>query len=92
MSTTSTVSSPRAGYVRIKMQLDQSFAFFYMKKEKLLGKAMGMFAKKINHEPAYLRFYFDGNRVKETDTPVSLDMDDQDTENIVDVHLMQLGG
>ncbi|KAJ6516774.1 hypothetical protein C8R47DRAFT_404659 [Mycena vitilis] len=92
ISTASTASSPRAGRVRVYMQYEQRWAYFYMKKETVFETPMKMFAQKINHEPGLLRFQYAGTRVRDSDTPVTLGMDDQVEQNLIDVHLMQLGG
>ncbi|KAJ7202865.1 hypothetical protein GGX14DRAFT_653257 [Mycena pura] len=64
---------------------------FDQKGDTPLKKAMHMFAKKINQEMAFLRFHNQGTRIRETDTPRLLEMDDSDIAgNIIDVCVMQV--
>ncbi|KAF7361408.1 Ubiquitin-like protein SMT3 [Mycena sanguinolenta] len=85
---------PHEDKVRVKIQFGEHYQLFDMKKDKDFGVAMSRFAQKINHELASLRFHYDGSRVRESDTPNSLQMDELDTTggNIIDVALMQIGG
>ncbi|KAJ7302339.1 hypothetical protein DFH08DRAFT_977915 [Mycena albidolilacea] len=73
---------------------NSAHTLFDMEKHKPLGTAIHRFAKKIDHELSFLRFHYEGARIQETDTPVSLDMDDElgAEPNHIDVSLMQTGG
>ncbi|KAJ6524449.1 hypothetical protein DFH09DRAFT_187020 [Mycena vulgaris] len=86
-------TSPRNGYIRIKIQYGNIFQLFDMKRDIPLRSVLRKFAQKINQEPAFLRFHSEDTRIKETDTPASLGMDDLDIlGNVIDVSVMQTGG
>ncbi|KAJ7902873.1 hypothetical protein B0H14DRAFT_3422335 [Mycena olivaceomarginata] len=94
MHTTTAGVPPRTGYIRILIQFGAHYQLFDMQKHKPLGTAMHRFAEKIDHELSFLRFHYEGARIQETDSPVSLDMDDElgAEANHIDVSLMQTGG
>ncbi|KAJ7216276.1 hypothetical protein B0H12DRAFT_343201 [Mycena haematopus] len=94
MATTTAGVPPQEGKIRLQIQYGPHYQLFDMKKDKELGTAMRRFAEKINHELASLRFHYDGTRIKEEDTPMSLQMDESDTfgGNLIEVNLMQIGG
>jgi hypothetical protein len=50
---------------------------------------MNAYSEKQGQNVDSLRFFFDNTRIQKTDTPASLDMEEDD---IVDVHQQQLGG
>ncbi|KAF8198396.1 hypothetical protein K438DRAFT_706667 [Mycena galopus ATCC 62051] len=74
MMTTKTVSAPPPpeGKLRIRIQFGDQFQLFNMKETKAFREAMCKFAEKIQHELSFLRFHYNGTRVRETDTPVSV--------------------
>ncbi|KAJ6510583.1 hypothetical protein C8R45DRAFT_1161293 [Mycena sanguinolenta] len=92
MATTTVDRPPHEGKIRIKMQYGAQSQLFDLRKNLELGVAMRNFAKKINQELSSLRFFYDETRVREADTPSSLDMDELDTTggNLIDVALMQV--
>ena len=54
-----------------------------------MTKLIDVACKKFNLTASQCRFLFDGELIKETDTPQSLDMDNED---IVDIMQEQSGG
>lgn len=63
--------------------------FFKIKATTKLGKLMDAYATRTGHEANTMRFIFDGVKVKPDDTPVDLDMSDNDR---IDVMVEQIGG
>jgi len=63
--------------------------FFKIKTTTKLGKLMDVYANRVGHEPNTIRFIFDGVKVKPDDTPLDLDMTDNDR---IDVMVEQVGG
>ncbi|EFP86314.1 hypothetical protein PGT21_028959 [Puccinia graminis f. sp. tritici] len=63
--------------------------FFKIKTTTKLGKLMDVYANRIGHDPNTIRFIFDGVKVKADDTPLDLDMSDNDR---IDVMVEQVGG
>ncbi|KAF9004481.1 small ubiquitin-related modifier [Hymenopellis radicata] len=63
--------------------------FFKIKRSTKLAKLQGAYANKVGKDMASIRFLYDGNRITEEDTPASLEMEDNDT---IDVMIEQVGG
>ncbi|KAG9308023.1 small ubiquitin-related modifier [Chiua virens] len=63
--------------------------FFKIKRNTKLSKLQGAYASKVGKDVASIRFLYDGNRISDEDTPASLDMEDNDT---IDVMVEQVGG
>jgi len=63
--------------------------FFKIKRNTKLSKLQGAYATKVGKDVSSIRFLYDGQRVNENDTPASLDMEDNDT---IDVMVEQVGG
>lgn len=63
--------------------------FFKIKKGTKMSKVFSAFAKRKGVQASSLRFLMDGDRVKEDDTPLSLELEDQD---MLDCVLEQVGG
>ncbi|KAI9463127.1 ubiquitin-related domain-containing protein [Boletus coccyginus] len=57
--------------------------FFKIKRNTKLSKLQGAYASKVGKEVSSIRFLYDGNRINEDDTPASLDMDDNDTIDVM---------
>jgi len=74
--------------VRVKDQTDNT-VLFKMKKDAQMKKIFGAYAQQIGAQPNNLKFVYDGQRVKETDTPKMLEMEDNDEIQAV---LEQTGG
>ncbi|KAF8953681.1 ubiquitin-like protein [Flammula alnicola] len=63
--------------------------FFKIKRSTKLSKLQGAYASKVGKDVGSIRFLYDGARIQDDDTPASLDMDDNDT---IDVMVEQVGG
>ncbi|CAA7062651.1 unnamed protein product [Microthlaspi erraticum] len=63
--------------------------YFRVKKDVELRKLMEAVSVKIGMEMSTLRFLFDGNRIRPTQTPNELDLED---EFVIDVLSEQVGG
>jgi small ubiquitin-related modifier len=63
--------------------------FFKIKLDTPLGKLMGAYCTRRGDPPNTTRFLYDGERVKDTDTPGSLHMQDGD---VLDAVAQQTGG
>ncbi|KAL5511958.1 SMT3 [Sanghuangporus vaninii] len=63
--------------------------FFKIKRSTKLSKLQTAYAHKIGKEVNTIRFLYDGERINEDDTPNSLEMEDNDT---IDVMVEQVGG
>ncbi|KAA1470937.1 small ubiquitin-related modifier [Dentipellis sp. KUC8613] len=63
--------------------------FFKIKRNTKLSKLQGAYANKVGKDVGSIRFLYDGSRINDDDTPASLDMDDNDT---IDVMVEQVGG
>jgi len=63
--------------------------FFKIKRSTKLSKLQGAYANKVGKDVSSIRFLYDGARINDEDTPASLDMEDNDT---IDVMVEQVGG
>ncbi|KAF8803965.1 ubiquitin-like protein [Phlegmacium glaucopus] len=63
--------------------------FFKIKRSTKLTKLQGAYASKVGKDVGSIRFLYDGARIQDDDTPASLDMEDNDT---IDVMVEQVGG
>ncbi|KAJ6632157.1 small ubiquitin-like modifier [Mycena sp. CBHHK59/15] len=63
--------------------------FFKIKRSTKLSKLQGAYASKVGKDVSSIRFLYDGSRINDDDTPASLDMEDNDT---IDVMVEQVGG
>jgi len=63
--------------------------FFKIKRSTKLSKLQGAYANKVGKDVSSIRFLYDGARINDDDTPASLDMEDNDT---IDVMVEQVGG
>ncbi|KAI0354482.1 small ubiquitin-like modifier [Pilatotrama ljubarskyi] len=63
--------------------------FFKIKRNTKLSKLQGAYASKVGKDVNSIRFLYDGARIGDDDTPASLDMEDNDT---IDVMVEQVGG
>merc|ERR1712189_63038 len=68
---------------------DGSVVQFKIKKHTPLRKLMQAYCDRQGLQISLVRFRFDGNPVKETDSPEGLEMEDEDT---IDVFQSQTGG
>mmetsp|Transcript_10039 Transcript_10039/g.28125 ORF Transcript_10039/g.28125 Transcript_10039/m.28125 type:complete len:96 (+) Transcript_10039:18-305(+) len=74
--------------LRVRDQTGEE-TFFKIKKGTKMAKVFDAFARRKGVQSSSLRFLMDGDRVKEDDTPLSLDLEDQD---MLDCMLEQTGG
>jgi len=63
--------------------------YFKIKRTTKLSKLQGAYANKVGKDVGSIRFLYDGARINDDDTPQSLDMEDNDT---IDVMVEQVGG
>lgn len=63
--------------------------FFKISKTTTMKKLMDTYCKKLGVMPNSFRFLFNGERLKDDDTPQSLQMENDD---IIDAMLQQIGG
>ncbi|CAE6517866.1 unnamed protein product [Rhizoctonia solani] len=63
--------------------------YFKIKRGTKLKKLQGAYAAKVGKDVNTFRFLYDGNRINDDDTPASLDMENDDT---IDVMVEQVGG
>jgi len=63
--------------------------YFKIKKTTKFSKVFDVWARRQATSTTSLRFLYDGNRIRETDTPMDIGVEDGD---IVDVVLQQTGG
>ncbi|KIK95391.1 hypothetical protein PAXRUDRAFT_11463 [Paxillus rubicundulus Ve08.2h10] len=63
--------------------------FFKIKRNTKLSKLQGAYATKVGKDVSSIRFLYDGNRINDDDTPSTLDMEENDT---IDVMVEQVGG
>ncbi|KAI0773114.1 small ubiquitin-like modifier [Trametes elegans] len=63
--------------------------FFKIKRSTKLSKLQVAYANKVGKDVNSIRFLYDGARIGDDDTPASLDMEDNDS---IDVMVEQVGG
>ncbi|KDQ52592.1 hypothetical protein JAAARDRAFT_40201 [Jaapia argillacea MUCL 33604] len=63
--------------------------FFKIKRNTKLLKLQSAYASKVGKDVSSIRFLYDGERIQEDDTPSTLNMEDNDT---IDVMVEQVGG
>ncbi|KAF9074115.1 ubiquitin-related domain-containing protein [Rhodocollybia butyracea] len=63
--------------------------FFKIKRSTKLSKLQGAYANKLGKDVNSIRLLYDGARISDKDTPASLEMEDNDT---IDVMVEQVGG
>lgn len=63
--------------------------YFKIKRSTKLSKLQGAYASKVGKDVGSIRFLYDGSRINDDDTPASLEMEDNDT---IDVMVEQVGG
>ncbi|KAJ7748739.1 ubiquitin-related domain-containing protein [Mycena maculata] len=57
--------------------------FFKIKRSTKLSKLQGAYASKVGKDVSSIRFLYDGSRIADDDTPQSLDMEDNDTIDVM---------
>ncbi|KAH8870500.1 Small ubiquitin-related modifier 2 [Schistosoma japonicum] len=77
-------------HINIKVQGQEgSIIHFKIRKNTPLRKLMLAYCERLGLKQPSVRFIFDGNSVHETDTPASLEMEENDT---IEVFQTQTGG
>ncbi|OAX79089.1 hypothetical protein ACJ72_06593 [Emergomyces africanus] len=76
-------------HLNIKVTDNNNEVFFKIKRTTQLKKLMEAFCSRQGKDISSVRFLFDGTRVRQDDTPDTLDMADGDT---LEVHQEQIGG
>ena len=71
------------------MGQDGNVVQFKIKKRTALKKLMATYCERAGLDMQTIRFTFDGNRMKDSDTPKDLDMEEGDT---IEVFQQQSGG
>ncbi|KAF5198668.1 Small ubiquitin-related modifier [Thalictrum thalictroides] len=74
--------------LKVKDQ-NQNEVFFRIKRNTQLKKLMNAYCERQSVDPSTIVFLFDGRRLKETQTPDELEMEDGDE---IDAMLHQTGG
>jgi len=87
-STEEPTESPDHLNMKVKSQ-DGNEVFFKVKKTTQFSKIFGAYCKKVGADQASVRFLFDGNRVRDDQTPEQLGMENDD---IIDAMVQQTGG
>ncbi|EEQ85180.1 hypothetical protein RJZ56_006425 [Blastomyces dermatitidis] len=84
-----TTAPPPTEHLNIKVTDNNNEVFFKIKRTTQLKKLMEAFCTRQGKDISAVRFLFDGTRVRQDDTPDTLDMADGDT---LEVHQEQVGG
>mmetsp|Transcript_39707 Transcript_39707/g.61977 ORF Transcript_39707/g.61977 Transcript_39707/m.61977 type:complete len:105 (+) Transcript_39707:57-371(+) len=74
--------------LKVKGQ-DGNIVHFKIKRKTNLKKLMDAYCSRQSLQADQIRFLFDGQRLRENQTPEELDMDDDD---VIDAMLFQVGG
>lgn len=84
-------AEPKQESVQLNLKVTDSTTeiFFKIKSHTPLRKVMDAFCKRTGKDPKALRFLYDGERVTESDTPASLDIQDGD---MIEALNEQVGG
>ncbi|EEH17928.1 hypothetical protein PABG_00491 [Paracoccidioides brasiliensis Pb03] len=82
-------AQPPSEHLNIKVTDNNNEVFFKIKRSTQLKKLMEAFCQRQGKDMTQVRFLFDGTRVRQDDTPDTLDMADGDT---LEVHQEQIGG
>ncbi|EGT57878.1 hypothetical protein CAEBREN_08029 [Caenorhabditis brenneri] len=77
-------------FIKIKVvSQDSNEVIFRVKPGTSMAKLKNSYASRTGAAVGTLRFLFDGTRLKDEDTPKSLEMEDDD---VIEVYQEQLGG
>ncbi|KAJ7163918.1 small ubiquitin-like modifier [Mycena crocata] len=85
------------GKFRVLINHEKTFVFVEIKAKTRISKLFDRFAKKLGLDLSLLRFNFEGIRLRDDDTPDSLNMERYDEDgnanaNKIDVNVLQVGG
>ncbi|GFG28158.1 hypothetical protein Cfor_02586 [Coptotermes formosanus] len=84
------VRGSEAEYISLKiLGQDNSIVAFKVRKCRPLRKLMYTYCNCIGIDAATMRFVYDGRRIRKRDTPMSLEMTEDDT---IEVYRQQIGG
>ncbi|NWR94969.1 SMO2B protein, partial [Furnarius figulus] len=84
------VGAERSEHVNLKVAgQDGTVVQFKMKRHTALRKLMQAYCERQGLSMRHIRFQFDGQPIKEGDTPAQLEMENEDT---IDVFQQQTGG
>lgn len=81
-------TKPASLNIKVKSQ-DGNEVYFKVKKTTPFRRIMEAYCSKVGVETGQVRFLFDGERIEASQTPESLDLEDEDT---IDAMVQQLGG
>ncbi|CEF68765.1 Small ubiquitin-related modifier 1 [Strongyloides ratti] len=86
----STAGENEDDFIRLRVMGQASNeVHFKVKKTTTMSKLKKTYADRMGVSPNSLRFLFDGKRIENTDTPKSLEMDQDD---VIEVYTEQVGG
>nr|CAD7202370.1 unnamed protein product [Timema douglasi]CAD7406382.1 unnamed protein product [Timema cristinae]CAD7439013.1 unnamed protein product [Timema bartmani]CAD7459770.1 unnamed protein product [Timema tahoe] len=84
------VKGPESEHINLKvLGQDNAVVQFKIKKHTPLRKLMNAYCDRVGLAMQTMRFRFDGQPINESDTPVSLEMEEGDT---IEVYQQQTGG
>ncbi|KAI5454807.1 SUMO protein smt3 [Naganishia albida] len=75
--------------VEVVTSTDGNEVFFKIKRTTKLNKLKNAYAERVGKQVTSIRFFYDGRRVQDEDTPESLELEDGDA---IEVQLEQVGG
>lgn len=79
-----------SGHINLKvLGQDNNAVQFKIKRNTALRKLMNAYCDRVGLSAQVVRFRYDGQAVHEDDTPIKLDMEDQDT---IEAYGVQTGG
>jgi len=82
--------APDQQHINLKVvSQDGSEVYFKIKKSTQLRKLMDAYCDRQAINPNSIRFLYDGQRINESQTPLELEMDDND---VIDAVLQKTGG
>jgi hypothetical protein len=84
-----TDEKPNTLQIKLRNPDDGEVTTFKVKKTTSMNKIFSAFAKKYGYDLPSLRFIFDGERVQASDTPKTLEMDNDDQ---IDCFIEAIGG
>ena len=91
-SATDRASEPSEGGDKIKLKIASQAGtevYFALRRNMPFSRMMSVYCPTQGIEPSTLRFVYDGQRIREDQTPQDLEMEEDDT---IDAFSMQIGG
>ena len=83
-------SGGEENHVRIRVEFMDNVDFYRLKRNQSFKKLMNKFCSRHGIDYGVVRFLYDGRRLRATDTPTTVDMEDQ--EETVEVFTEACGG